>query len=214
MKKSVIVLIGLVSFCVACNSGSEKINKEGTSNVTDVKKDTIVKPDLNFQKKLSLQGVEYAITSIGNGSVLNVIVIPSGFKEKMDTIKFQSDPILGAEMEDLDHDGFPELLIYSQSAGSGSYGHVIAYSPNKGKSISPIYFPDLVVNSPESKGYMGHDQFTIIESSLSRRFPIYEQNSFNSKPTGKIRQLQYKLKNGEASKKFVLMETIEFAKPD
>ena len=53
-----------------------------------------------------------------------------------------------------------------------------------------------------SKGYMGHDQFAVGEGALLRRFPLYHQNDTNSKlsgkPTGKTRQLQYKLKAGEA----------------
>jgi len=50
----------------------------------------------------------------------------------------------------------------------------------------------------------------VIESSLARRFPIYKTNDTNAKPTGKIRQIQYKLKNGEASKQFVLVGSMEF----
>jgi hypothetical protein len=78
---------------------------------------------------------------------------------------------------------------------------VIGYSPNKGKSLSQIYFPELDKNSAALKGYMGHDEFAIVENSLVRRFKIYDSNA---KPTAKIRQLEYKLKPGEATKKFVL----------
>ena len=49
-----------------------------------------------------------------------------------------------------------------------------------------------------SKGYMGHDQFAVGEGSLLRRFPIYKAGDANAKPSGKTRQLQYKLKAGEA----------------
>ena len=51
---------------------------------------------------------------------------------------------------------------------------------------------------------MGHDEFTIIESSLARRFPIYRDGDTNSNPTGGMRQIQYKLVDGEASRKFVV----------
>jgi hypothetical protein len=49
-----------------------------------------------------------------------------------------------------------------------------------------------------AKGYMGHDQFAVGEGSLLRRFPLYHQADSNNKPSGKTRQLQYKLKAGEA----------------
>lgn len=45
---------------------------------------------------------------------------------------------------------------------------------------------------------MGHDEFQVVENSLVRRFPIYKDGDSNAKPSGKMRQLQYKLKAGEA----------------
>ncbi len=46
---------------------------------------------------------------------------------------------------------------------------------------------------------MGHDEFTVVETSLARRYPIYTKYDTNNKPTGGTRQLQYKLVVGEAS---------------
>ena len=54
--------------------------------------------------------------------------------------------------------GFPEILIYTVSAGSGSYGNVVGYSVNNGKSISQIYFPELFDNKEASRGYMGRSE--------------------------------------------------------
>jgi len=51
-------------------------------------------------------------------------------------------------------------------------------------------------------GYMGHDEFAIVETSLVRRFPIYKTGDSNSNPTGGTRQIQYKLKDGEGSRVF------------
>ena len=51
---------------------------------------------------------------------------------------------------------------------------------------------------------MGHDEFAIIETSLARRFPIYKNGDTNNNPTGGMRQIQYKLKDGEASRLFVI----------
>ena len=57
---------------------------------------------------------------------------------------------------------------------------------------------------------MGHDEFTIIETSLARRFPIYKEGDTNNKPTGGNRQIEYKLKDGEASKLFVINKISEY----
>jgi hypothetical protein len=40
---------------------------------------------------------------------------------------------------------------------------------------------------------MGHDEFAVVESVLVRRFPVYRDTDTNTKPTGGMRQLQYKL---------------------
>ncbi|MDC1198155.1 hypothetical protein N8035_04825 [Algibacter sp.] len=112
--------------------------------------------------------------------------------------------VVNAEIEDLNSDGSPEILIYTRSLGSGSYGNVIGYSVNNGKSISQIYFPELSDNKEANIGYMGHDEFAIIETSLARRFPIYKNGDTNNNPTGGMRQIQYKLKDGEASRLFVI----------
>ena len=69
--------------------------------------------------------------------------------------------------------------------------------------MSRIYFPPVSENTKLNKGYMGHDTFLINESALIQEFPIYKEGDPNSNPTGGIRRIQYKLVNGEASRKFV-----------
>jgi hypothetical protein len=51
---------------------------------------------------------------------------------------------------------------------------ISAYSTNKNKSLSSVYLPSLMDNKIYSKGYMGYDEFTIIENSLARHFPLYK----------------------------------------
>jgi hypothetical protein len=45
---------------------------------------------------------------------------------------------------------------------------------------------------------------------LTHRFPIYLDGDTNSKPSGKLRQIQYKLKDGEASRVFVVDKIVEY----
>lgn len=97
--------------------------------------------------------------------------------------------VVNAEIEGLNSDGYPEVLVYTVSAGSGSYGNVIGFSVNNGKSISQIYFPDIMDNAEASKGYMGHDEFTIIETTLVQIFGTYNEADANAIPTGNYRQI-------------------------
>lgn len=117
--------------------------------------------------------------------------------------------VSGAEAADLNHDGFPEVLVYVTSDGSGSYGTVIGYSSNNGKSMSQIYFPPTAENSKINQGYMGHDTFSTAEDTLVQSFPVYRPGDTNSNPTGPTRQVQYALVEGEASRAFAVSRTFE-----
>ncbi|NMM47331.1 hypothetical protein [Marinigracilibium pacificum] len=119
--------------------------------------------------------------------------------------------ITNAETGDLNVDGFPELIIYEVSDGSGSYGSIHGYSINNGKSLSMTgKLPDLRNVDSLSRGYMGHDEFAIVENTLVRRFPVYNTGDTNANPTGKTRQIQYKLIEGEALRKFVIDKVVEY----
>lgn len=164
-----------------------------------------------FQKMLNFQNIGFDISTTGNGSLQQLSIKPYGLElDNSEILTEIEGSVVNAEIEDLNSDGFPEVLIYTVSAGSGSYGNVIGYSVNNGKSISQIYFPPIADNQEANKGYMGHDEFAIVETNLIQRFQTYNEDDTNNNPTGMIRQLQYKLKDGEASRKFVLDKIVEY----
>ncbi|UPZ34732.1 hypothetical protein MUB18_11485 [Sphingobacterium sp. PCS056] len=166
----------------------------------------------SYQKTLSLQGITFYIQSIKKAGKEQLSITPAGLSvdNKMLNHDITGETIINAEIEDMNQDGYPELLIYTQSHGSGSYGNVIAYSVNNGKSISQIFFPPVSENSKINQGYQGHDEFAMVETSLAQRFPIYKDGDTNAKPTGKTRQIEYELKDGEASRKLVVKKVSEF----
>ena len=152
-----------------------------------------------FDKKLSLQGITFQVKCPNEGSINKLTITPSGLEGENKPIVVEVDgSVTGAEVEDLDANGFPEIYVYVSSAGSGSYGSLVAYAANQKKSLTEIFLPNLEEDKVNSKGYVGHDQFAVGEGSLLRRFPIYKAGDANAKPSGKTRQLQYKLKAGEA----------------
>lgn len=103
-----------------------------------------------------------------------------------------------AELADLDSDGWPEVYVYVSSAGSGSYGSLVAYAVNNGKSATPIHLPELADHPQAAQGYQGHDEFRVVENRLVRRYPVYTATDTNAAPSGGTRQLQYRLVAGEA----------------
>lgn len=152
-----------------------------------------------FDQTLSLQGVSFRVSSANVGSVNRLRIEPKGLKRNNAVIEHEIDgAVTMAEVADLNVDGSPEIYVYVTSAGSGSYGSLVAFAANKRRSLSEIYLPPLQDDAKASKGYMGHDEFRVVESTLVRRFPVYRDGDSNAQPTGGTRQIQYKLKAGEA----------------
>ncbi|MGB5508922.1 PliI family lysozyme inhibitor of I-type lysozyme [Robiginitalea sp.] len=212
LKTIVITLIGVLVM-IACKNEKEKVNQEQIENpeVSVEETPTQEEQQIGFQKTLTLQDITFEITTIGEGSVSDLIIQPNGLEIDNQKIVLEIDgQVVNAEIEDLNSDWFPEILVYTVSAGSGSYGNVIGYSVNNGKSISQIYFPDISENKEAGVGYMGHDEFAVVETSLVQRFPIYKSGDSNSNPTGGTRQIQYKLQDGEASRLFVIDKISEY----
>jgi hypothetical protein len=129
---------------------------------------------------------------------MNVLsIVPSGLAADGTVSQEVDGTATGAEVADLDSDGSPEIYVYVQSGGSGSYGSLAAYSTNKKRSLLPIPLPPVSENPEASKGYMGHDTFAVVEGRLLQRFPVYKPGDTNASPSGGMRQLHYKLVPGE-----------------
>ena len=207
--KKYFIAIAIIIITVSCKNSSDKT----LENKTVIKKDSITIPSETkstkptFSKKLALNTIAFEI----NVTDKKLSIQPSGLT--IDNAKISKEiegTVTNAEIGDLNGDGFPEILVYITSDGSGSYGSIIGYSVNDGKSMSEIFMPDIFNNSKTSKGYMGHDEFAIVENSFCQRFKTYNPQDSNSNPTGKMRQIQYKLKEGENSRVFVVDKIIEY----
>jgi hypothetical protein len=152
-----------------------------------------------FDKTLTMKGISFRVTAANDSSAGTVTIVPSGLTVTNDTITQEVDgTVVGAEVADLDVNGWPELYVFTRSAGSGSYGAVIGQAVNNGKSLSAIFLPDIAEDAKLAQGYMGHDEFAIVENTLARRFPIYAPGDTNAAPSGKMRQVSYALAAGEA----------------
>jgi hypothetical protein len=156
-------------------------------------------PSRPFFAQMVLQGVTFQIESPNEGSI-NLVTLRAEMPDgKQEPIEVEADgTVSGVEVDDLNADGYPEIYVYVNSAGSGSYGSLIAYASNRNRSLSEIYLPPLEDDPDAAKGYMGHDAFAVGEGALLRRFPVYREGDSNAEPTGGMRQVQYQLEAGEA----------------
>ena len=141
----------------------------------------------------------FKVFSTGGSSLNRLTITPSGLTVDNRPQELDIDgSVVAAQLADLDSDGWPEVYVYVASAGSGSYGSLVAFAVNNGKSMSPIYLPPIQDEGQAAVGYMGHDEFAVVENRLVRRFPIYHPQDRNAHPSGGTRHLQYRLVPGEA----------------
>jgi len=150
-----------------------------------------------FSRSLSLQGVTYSVEAKGEGSMQQLTVQARRNGKPFATVREEIEGrVIGAEVDDLNGDGQPDLFVYVESAGSGSFGTVRAWTSTKAGSLLPIHMQEM--GAKESSGYMGHDKYAVVETRLVRRFPVYRPGDINARPSGGTRQVSYKLVPGEA----------------
>ena len=157
------------------------------------------------------RGLRFSVQATSGSSLNQLRIRPAGLEVDNSEVAAELDgTAYGAELADLDSNGWPEIYVYVTSAGSGSYGSIAAYAVNNGKSVSPIYLPPLDQSPEAMEGYMGHDEFALVENRLVRRFPVYRAGDTNAAPSGGTRQLQYRLEPGEAGWLLVLDKVVAY----
>lgn len=158
-----------------------------------------------FSYSGELHGISFSVSSPNSAQGNTVVVTPGGLSAVNEPQTVEAGGIVtGADVGDIDTDGSPEIYIYVQAGEDGAPGSLVAFSTNKKKSMSGITVPDLTAK--QAKGYRGGDEFALVENTIARRFKLHK----GGKPTGKMRQLQYKLRQGEASWTLKVDRVIEF----
>ncbi len=150
----------------------------------------------DYEQTLSLQNVGFEV----QGQPNRLLVTPYGLKADNRPLQETIDGrVVSAEVEDMNRDGWPELLVFVRNEqGRNS---VVGYSVNGGRSVSSVAMP-VAANQPQyEQGRSGPDEFAQAEGVLVQRFAL--QN-------GKTRQIQYKLKDGEAMRHFVVDRVLEY----
>lgn len=164
-----------------------------------------------FTRELEWRGERFTITAGNAGSINELTITPPAALSGQKPIKREIEgTVSGAEIDDLDTNRRPEIYIYVNSAGSGGYGNVIAYEVDKsGRRLRPIAF-NPALTGKNAEGYMGHDEFAVVENTLARRFKLYRPGDANGAPTGGYGQLQYKLRQGPGGPRLALDKSIRY----
>ncbi len=145
-----------------------------------------------FQKILRFENYRFDIITTEWGAVreLNIRVFRDGqyllnIKQKIDGYATNT------QIGDLNHNGSPEVYVYSCTYGSGSFGKIIGFE------FYPSDFGAIKTEAltPKFKaGYMGHDTFEVKDFQMIRKFPIYKAGDANAQATGGTQTIYYDLR--------------------
>jgi len=143
-------------------------------------------------------------------------VNPIGFDKDVRDFSFDiKGRIAKAEVDDINRDGYPDLVFYVYNNDSIPKGNVIAISSEKNETVAPILFPDIFDDPKLRIGYKGNDVFFLMEGYLIRRFPVYPVDGAPvPATTGTLmRQIQYQVVPGDrGGYKFKPMRSYDFTK--
>lgn len=173
-------------------------------------------PARKYDSTMKIGKAGYKVNCSNRNADKNTISIsPIGFDNSMRDFSFEiKGRIRRAEVDDVNRDNFPDLLLYVYSGDTLNKGTVICISSEANTSVLPIVFPDIVDDPKLRDGYKGNDEFLLMEGILTRRFPLFAADSTGeSKPTGKTRQVMYRVGPGDKSgQKFIVMRTYDYVK--
>ena len=102
-----------------------------------------------------------------------------------------------SQIDDLNNDGFPDLIVYTVSGPKGELGNAYAFISIENKKIIPVGLPDVQLDAKYRDGYRGHDEFSLMEGTLLRKFPLYKTDDKDNAATGGKRIIQYQLTGSE-----------------
>ena len=145
-----------------------------------------------------MSGVRFDVSSANDSSLSTLHLAVSGSRGAASDARQVDGVVVGAAVADLDGNRAPEIYVFVQSAGSGSYGSMIGYEVEQPSALGTITMPPIADDPRTAQGYLGHDEFRVVRNTLERRFPLYRAGDSNAAPTGGRRSVYYGLTRGDA----------------
>jgi len=174
-------------------------------------------PGRRLDTTMKVGRVGYRLTCLNKSpDKNNVTISPQGFDKNVRDFSFEvKGRVTKAEVDDINRDGFPDLVFYVFTNDSIPKGTVIAISSEKNESVAAIVFPDIFDDPKARIGYKGNDEFFLMEGYLVRRFRVYPvEGAPATASTGNlVRQITYTIVPGErGGSRFKPMRIYDFIK--
>ncbi|MCT4672158.1 MAG: hypothetical protein N4A37_02760 [Prolixibacteraceae bacterium] len=198
MKRYILICMLAIATVACVNSGKKSSEKR------EVATNSIVENTVDGVKQYSvtLKSGKKVMVEVDNkesASISKITVSSSDYSNA--SFQLEADPIAELLLGDLNQDGVEEIYLISRSVGSGSYATVHGYIPNKQNQLVSTVLPEVTseqyVEGALFAGYMGHDKFSISNTSLVRSFPVYKKGDANANPTGGTKEVHYILKDNQ-----------------
>jgi hypothetical protein len=153
----------------------------------------------------------YKVSCYNKSAEQNQLTIkPIGFdKDAREMSFYVKGRVTKTEIDDLNNDGFPDLLVYIFSGVNAEYGTVYAFASEENKSYAPFALPDVMLDGKLKEGYQGHDEFILLEGKLMREFPLYKPGDDKDKPSGGKRVVLYNVVSSNGGFEFKVQRTYD-----
>jgi len=141
-----------------------------------------------------------------------VIVKLGGFEKEARSAWdfFARGRVTGIYMDDVNNDGFFDLLVTVYSGPNGEFGTMYTFASQENKSLITFLLPDPMMDGKLNTGYKGYDQFSMLDGTVLRKFPIYKAGDEKGSPTGGYRVAQYQaVREEQRGYKFQLLRTYD-----
>jgi hypothetical protein len=150
-----------------------------------------------YDSTLKIGKVGFKVNCTNKNIERNIVSIkPIGFKSDAREAALElKGRIVSAEIDDLNQDGFPDMIVYIIDADKKI--SLFSISSQNNESMQPIYFPDITNDAVLSKGYRGLDEYKLLEGILLRQFPIFDTDTTIKTPTKKGKRIMYKVMTGD-----------------
>ncbi|WP_242921073.1 hypothetical protein [Pontibacter liquoris] len=148
---------------------------------------------VSYEKQLASGNMHFLVTTTGEGSMRHLAIQLERAGQPSSRIDEEVEgTVTNSVLTDLNGNNKPELLVFLNGSGTGSYGRIYGYE-FESQYWGPLQMPDLTAQ--QLQGYLGHDEFQVADGRLVRTFPVYQDTDANCCPTGGKRTLFYTLNN-------------------
>ena len=160
---------------------------------------TLPEASAPFAQNFRWGKIQFSVETANLPGHNKVRITPSGLSVNNQPLERQiAGQLLSGEVADINRDGSPELYLFVRSGDAVPRTQLLAFSVNRGKSLSDVHLAPLNGRPDLTRGYRGWDQFAVVESALVQRFPVFADQAADTEPSA-VRQIRFRLSRGEAS---------------